>query len=108
MKYDVFLEPEVHRSRTRLPGSFRQRVRRVIGAFANDPRPAKSSALDVAGLDLPAGVEVRRYRLDPWRVVYAINEEAKWVWVLAVRRRPPYDYADLTDLLAALKGEPDE
>ena len=89
MKYGVFLEPEVHRSRTRLPGSFRQRVRRVIGAFANDPRPAKSSALDVAGLDLAAGVEVRRYRLDPWRVVYAINEEPSGCgcWQFVVGRR---------------------
>jgi mRNA-degrading endonuclease RelE of RelBE toxin-antitoxin system len=106
--YNVFLEPEVHRSRTRLPDDFRQRLRRVIGAFANDPRPAQSVPLDVAGLELGPGVDVRRYRLDPWRLVYAVNDEEKWVWVLALRRRPPYDYVDLIDLLAALKDEPDQ
>ena len=105
MKYDVYLEREVHRSRTRLPGNVRQRVRRAVGALSEDPRPPKSTPLDVSGSDVPAGVEVRRYRLDAWRLVYAVNEEAKWVWVLAVRRRPPYDYADLAELVAGLRGE---
>jgi mRNA interferase RelE/StbE len=43
---------------------------------------------------------VRRLRLDKWRVVYAITEEDKAVDVLAVRKRPPYDYSDLEKLLA--------
>jgi mRNA-degrading endonuclease RelE of RelBE toxin-antitoxin system len=79
--YEVFVEPEIHRTRDRLPGNVRQRVRRIISDLADEPRPAASTAVDLAGLDVPPGVEVRRYRLDPWRVVYAVNDEATWVWV---------------------------
>jgi mRNA-degrading endonuclease RelE of RelBE toxin-antitoxin system len=108
VKYAVYLEREVHYSRARLPGNVRQRVRRVIAAFSSDPRPAGSVALDISAIEVPASVEVRRYRLGAWRVVYAVNEEAKWVWVLAVRRRPPYDYGDLADPVGGLHDEPDE
>lgn len=55
--------------------------------------------LDTTGLDLPAGIEVRRFRLDPWRLVYAIHDTDTWVWLLALRRRPPYDYDDLAELV---------
>ena len=54
--------------------------------------------LDVSGLELPAGVEIRRLRIDPWKVVYAIHETEGWIWVLSIRRRPPYDYDDLQAL----------
>ena len=47
--------------------------------------------------------EVRRIRLEGWRIIYAIDEEAKFVAVLAVRKRPPYDYEDLSDLLENLE-----
>lgn len=30
-----------------------------------------------------------------WRIIYAVNDNEKWVWVLAIRQRPPYDYEDL-------------
>ena len=46
--------------------------------------------------------ELRRLRLDKWRVVYAITEEDQAVDVVAVRKRPPYDYGDLETLLADL------
>ena len=36
-------------------------------------------------------------------LVYAIAEEEDAVDVLAVRRRPPYDYGDLEELIAELK-----
>jgi mRNA-degrading endonuclease RelE of RelBE toxin-antitoxin system len=100
VKYEIFLEREVHRCRVRLPGNVRQRVWRVVHELAEEPRPVESTVLDLTGVDMPAGVEVRRYRVDAWRLVYAVNDEANWVWVLAVRRRPPYDYADLADLVA--------
>jgi mRNA interferase RelE/StbE len=37
--------------------------------------------------------------LDKWRILYAITEADKLVDVLAVRKRPPYDYGDLQQLL---------
>jgi len=33
-------------------------------------------------------------------VVYAVSEDEQTVSILAVRKRPPYDYQDLLDLLA--------
>jgi mRNA interferase RelE/StbE len=47
-------------------------------------------------------LEVRRLRLDEWRVIYVVDEEWSEVGVLAVRKRPPYDYSDLSALLASL------
>ncbi len=55
------------------------------------------------GLDVPPGVELRRLRMDLWRIIYAVNDDEGWVWALAVRRRPPYDYRDLPDLVDRLK-----
>lgn len=41
----------------------------------------------------------RRLRLDNWRIVYAVIEtDVQVVAVVAVRRRPPYDYGDLPEL----------
>jgi mRNA interferase RelE/StbE len=101
-RYDVWIEPAVHQIRKRLPGRFRQRVKRAIAALANDPRPPNSRALDVSDLDVPPDVELRRIRMDPWRMVYAVNDAEAWVWMLAVRKRPPYDYEDLEELLAEI------
>jgi mRNA interferase RelE/StbE len=101
-RYDVWIEPAVYQVRKRLPGRFRQRVKRAIAALADDPRPPNSRALDVSDLDVPPDVELRRIRMDPWRMVYAVNDAEAWVWVLAVRKRPPYDYEDLEELLAEI------
>ena len=81
-----------------LPGNMRQRVRKAIDALADDPRPPKSKALDVA--DVPA--EVRRLRIERWRIVYAVSDDELLVDVLAVRKRPPYNYEDLASLLKDL------
>jgi mRNA-degrading endonuclease RelE of RelBE toxin-antitoxin system len=44
-------------------------------------------------------VELRRIRIDRWRVVYVIESDLSLVTVLAVRKRPPYQYEDLEELL---------
>jgi mRNA interferase RelE/StbE len=44
--------------------------------------------------------ELRRIRLERWRIVYAITEVDRAIDVLTVRKRPPYDYGDLERLLA--------
>ena len=46
--------------------------------------------------------ELRRIRLERWRIVYAITESDQAIDVLTVRKRPPYDYGDLERLLAAI------
>jgi mRNA-degrading endonuclease RelE of RelBE toxin-antitoxin system len=51
---------------------------------------------------LIAGLEVHRLRIDSWRVLYVIDPEWEIITVLAVRKRPPYNYEDLRDLLPSL------
>jgi mRNA interferase RelE/StbE len=88
-----------------LPGDVRQRIRRTIDDLAQEARPPTSK-----GLTLPEGLdtrirtewEVRRIKLDDWRIVYAISETWREIAVLSVRQRPPYDYEDLDDLLVEL------
>ena len=88
----LLLEPEVHEARKDLPGNIRQLMKRALDSLAEDPRPPASQALDTVGIDIPAGVEIRRLRIGRWRVVYAVNDEEGWTWVLRVHQRPPYDY----------------
>jgi len=104
MSYDLFLEAEVHAARRELPGNVRQRMRRAIDDLRAMPRPAESRPLDTTGIDLPSGIELRRIRIDRWRIVYAVSDAERWVWLLAIRRRPPYDYEDLPDLASRLPG----
>ena len=63
--------------------------------MATDPRPAACKLLNTPEIEH----DLRRLRLDKWRIVYAISEGDKIVDVLAVRKRPPYDYGDLGRLL---------
>ena len=82
-----------------LPGHIRQRVKRAIDALADNPRPPRSKKLNMPDLE----GELYRLRLDRWRIVYAITEYGKLVDVLAVRKRPPYDYGDLGQLLEEVR-----
>lgn len=97
--YDLRIEPHAHKQRRKLPGNVRQRIKRAISALAQDPRPYFSEDLDTTGLGVPEGVELRRIRLEGWRVIYAVNDGEEWVWVWGIRRRPPYDYEDLEEFL---------
>ena len=94
-RYTVYVVPRAWKEIKKLPGNMRQRVRRAIGALADNPRPAGSKELDIPDIES----ELHRLRLNRWRIVYAITEADKAVDVLAVRRRPPYDYEDLEKLL---------
>jgi hypothetical protein len=83
----------------------RQRIRRIVDALAKAPRPPESRILDTADLDLPSSIEIRRVRLEHWRIVYAVRDDEHWVWVLGLYRRPPYDYANLLDLAYKLADQ---
>jgi mRNA interferase RelE/StbE len=76
----------------------RQRLKRAMLGLQENPRPARSKKLDWP-VD---SFEPRRLRMGEWRIVYAVNDAERWVQVLAVRKRPPYDYGDLTELLRQL------
>ncbi len=93
--YTVYITPDTFQKIKNLPANIRQRVRKTIRDFADNPRPSDSKMLEVPNFE----AELRRLRLDNWRIVYAITEADKIVDVLTVRKRPPYDYEDLKTLL---------
>ncbi len=97
--YAVYVLPEAFKQMRQLPGNVRQRVRHAIDELTSEPRPAHSKQLDAPGFSS----ELRRLRLDKWRIVYAVEEADRIVDVIAVRKRPPYDYGDLPELLASLE-----
>ena len=102
--YTVYVTPAALDAAKHLPGHVRQRVKRSIDDLQTEPRSPGSKPLDFSEAEQPPGieVEVRRLRLEKWRVLYTIREADKVVDVLAVRKRPPYDYGDLGKLLRDL------
>ena len=96
--YRVYITPGALKETKGLPGHVRQRVIRTISTLSEEPRPSHSHELHQTALP----VELRRIRLLRWRIVYAVSDEDRVVDVFAVRRRPPYDYGDLSDLLQQL------
>lgn len=96
--YSIYILPDALDEIKNLPGHIRSQVRRSISALAATPRPAASKALAFP----EAKRELRRIRIDRWRVVYAVSESEAAIDVIAVRKRPPYDYGDLAQLLARL------
>src|SRR5262245_42650011 len=104
VSYSIFIEPEVHAARDKLPGHIRQRMRRAIDDMAHAPRPSGTSSLDTAKVGVPPDVELRRLRIQSWRLIYAVNDAESWVWILGLHRRPPYDYDDLSALAGKLRS----
>jgi mRNA interferase RelE/StbE len=98
VNYLLDVSPAAQAEIRRLPGHIRQRVRRAIQSLVDDPRPSRSKELNFTLSD----AEPRRLRIERWRIVYAVIETdyGRVVAVVAVRKRPPYDYRDLTDLFA--------
>jgi mRNA interferase RelE/StbE len=94
--YTVYVRPAAWQEMKNLPGNVRQRVKRAVQTLMEDPRPAHSKALDVPP---EFKSEVRKLRLERWRIVYLVSDTEQAVDILAVRRRPPYDYGDLAQLL---------
>ncbi len=95
-RYSVYITPAALKEIKDLPGHMRQRVRRAVDDLADNSHPSGSKTLDVSGVDS----EILRLRLEKWRIIYAVSEADKIIDVLAVRKRPPYDYGDLEKLLA--------
>jgi mRNA-degrading endonuclease RelE of RelBE toxin-antitoxin system len=98
--YNVWVRPQALKEITALPGNVRNRVKLAIDSLAQEPRPQKSAGLRLGpspGGDVTSR-EARCLRLDHWRIIYLVNDAESWVVVVAVRRRPPYDYRDLASL----------
>ncbi len=99
--YQVEVTRQVRKEIRRLPGNVRQRVIRTLRVLEQEPRPHNSRSLDTAkaGAELEAGADLRRIRIASWRIVYLVEEEWRLVSVLAIRKRPPYQYDDLDELI---------
>lgn len=98
--FKVYIQPDAGKEIDRLPGYVRQRIRRAVIGLREDPEPASAVQLNY---DLGAEREIWRLRLDTWRAVYVVDRKWSGVYVLAVRKRPPYQYEDLTSLLVDLE-----
>jgi mRNA-degrading endonuclease RelE of RelBE toxin-antitoxin system len=85
--YSVWIETEFHAARETLPGNIRQRVKRLVSGLTKEPRPANSQSLDTKDLDLPDAVEMRRIRLERWRILYAVNDLDGWVWIFILPQK---------------------
>ena len=100
-RYTVYITPQALSEIKSLPGHMRQRVKRAVDDLAENPHPPDSQALKLPE-EIETEAELWRLRLDKWRIVYAITEADNAIDVLAVRKRPPYDYGDLEALLAEI------
>ena len=99
--YRVEVSRQARTEIRQLPGNMRQRVIRALRALEQEPRPHNSRALDAAkaGVEPESGVELLRIRMASWRIIYLVEEEWTLVSVLAIRKRPPYQYDDLGELV---------
>ena len=98
--YRVEITNAARREIRSLPGNVRQLIFREIGALEKEARPHSSKELKPAkNFEIPKGMELHRIRTDHWRIVYVIEQDLSLVTVLAVRKRPPYQYEDLEELL---------
>jgi mRNA interferase RelE/StbE len=104
-RFTVYVTPSALDEIKDLPGNIRQRIKRAIYELAENTAPSNSKFLDLTNLapELDADKKLRRIRLDRWRIVYSISESEKIVDVLAIRKRPPYDYGDLGKLLDEIR-----
>jgi mRNA interferase RelE/StbE len=98
--YRVEIAKSVKRELRNLPGHARTMVFLAIQSLESNPRPHTSKGLkSTKDFRIPQDVDVRRIRIDRWRVIYIIEKDLSVVTVLAIRKRPPYQYDDLENLI---------
>lgn len=104
VSYRIEITPSARQEIRDLPGNMRQRVVRLLEALGEEPRPQSSKEMDTEKLelDLDPGITLHRIRLESWRIVYVIEEKFQYVSVLAIRKRPPYQYDDVRNLVEGL------
>lgn len=98
MTYRVFITPDAFNEIKNSPGNVRQRIKRAVDNLSENPFPPGSKQLEWNESEF----QLCRLRIEKWRVIYLVNESEKTVDVLGVRKRPPYDYGDLSVLLSDL------
>jgi|GEM_PF-2828116 mRNA-degrading endonuclease RelE of RelBE toxin-antitoxin system len=77
------LSPDAQVDLKRLPGNIRRRMIVEIDNLERDSRPARSKQLNID----EEKREIRRLRLDKWRVIYLVLEES-WSFLLFANDHP--------------------
>jgi mRNA interferase RelE/StbE len=77
----------------KLPGNIRRQMITAIDRLEANPRPSTSKRLTIENEPR----EIRRLRSGKWRIVYLVLDERSII--LAIRKRPPYNYEDLQRLI---------
>lgn len=75
--YQVRIKKHVQRQIDALPGYYRQRIRCLIQALANDPKPSQAQLLR-------AQQNIYRIAIDHYRVVYSIENDILLIDILKV------------------------
>ncbi len=92
MPYRLEYSDEAIHDLPRLPGSYRQRFRRLIESLRQNPRPPEAKALR----DHPTRF---RIAVDHWRLIYEVDDTGEIVFVLRIKRkRGPETYVGLDRL----------
>ena len=88
-RYRIRYSEEARRSLRKLPGRYRQRVRRLIESLAETPRPNHAKELR----DLP---DVYRIWVNGWRLIFLFYYESEIVLIVGIRRKTgPETYEEL-------------
>lgn len=87
--YQISIPKHVKRQLEDLPGHIRQRVKREIAKLASDPRPKYAQ-------ELRSNLRGRyKIKLDQYRIVYRIDDEAAIVRILKTGKKHFGFYDDL-------------
>jgi mRNA interferase RelE/StbE len=78
-RYEVFFRKSVEKDFKNIPPKDLQKIIRLIGSLADNPRPAGSEKL--------TGQDRYRVRQGCYRVVYSIQDNELTVWVVKVAHR---------------------
>lgn len=92
--YRLILHPDIEKYLARIPRPFAGRLAEAIQSLQVEPRPTQAKAL---------GAELYRLRLGDYRLVYAVFDDEKVVFVGKVVRRSEKTYRDMVTLLAAAR-----
>ena len=89
MHYQIDYTDEARRSIHKLPGSYRQRIKRLIESLATNPLPKQAKELR----ELP---DCYRIRIDEWRIIYRVHDAEILVLIIDVRfKTGPETYHEL-------------
>jgi len=92
--YRILLHPNIEKQITKIPRSHALRLAEVVRSLKDNPRPAHSKHLTG---------ELYRIREGDYRIVYAVFDVERIVFVGKIGRRSEKFYRDLASLLAAAR-----